>query len=278
MKQLPSISSELYCRPWAILPSVHAELGERYRSYVDGKLTIPVDLSSEGYISSGISYQADHTQGVAVIHAEGIIGKHVPDMLCGPQIVDLAKLDSLIEETAADVGIHTVVINLKSPGGCVIGLPETAQNLRDLAQEKRLIAYSDYECCSAAYYLAAACDEIYAAPSAVVGSIGTYMAALDSSRAWEMEGFKLKLFRVGNLKAIGHAGKEWTEEEEEYLQSVADKAGKDFHDWVSSRRPAVEKATMQGQWFFAEDAPSGLIDGLYRDLPRLLATLMTDEI
>lgn len=277
MKQLPSVSSALYCTPWAILPAVHAELGQLYRSYLSGDIrsNTPAALDKEGRKSSGIRYEANHSERIAVVYVDGIIAKHSPDMLCGPPIADLAKLDELLDEVAADDGIDTVVFYLNSPGGCVVGLDETASNMRDLAEDKRLIAYTDYQACSAAYYLAAACDEIYSAPSAIVGSIGTYMAALDSSRAWEMEGFELKLFRVGKLKAIGHPGKLWTQEEEDHLQELTDKTGAHFREWVASRRDGIEESTMEGQWFFGKDAPQGLIDGLHRDLPRLLATLMS---
>jgi ClpP class serine protease len=273
MKQLPTLSGQIYCIPWAILPTVHADLGQMYRSYLSGAL-VPTGLDQQGHKSSGISYEVDHVSGIAVITLEGIVAKHSPDILCGPPIMDLAKVDALIEELLGDAAIETVVFYFNSPGGCMIGLKETALNIRELAMEKRVVAYCDYQCCSAAYYLAAACDEIYAAPTAMLGSIGTYLAALDSSRAWEMEGFELKLFKVGEVKAAGHPGKVWTKAEEEYLQGLADKAGADFRGWVKSRRPGVEDASMEGQVFFAEDAPRGLIDGQFRDCSRLVAMLM----
>jgi hypothetical protein len=55
---------------------------------------------------------------------------------------------------------------------------------------------------------------------------------------------------------------------------MADATGKQFRDQVTSRRGPVAEEAMQGQWFFAKSAPTGLIDGLYRDLPALLAELM----
>jgi signal peptide peptidase SppA len=282
MKQLPRVSSLLYCQPWAILPQDHAELGGLYRSYLDGNLRVPasaevLDIAEAGAACSGVRWRADHASGIAVITLEGVISKHAPDTLCGPAIADLAALDELVHELMHDHAINTVVLYLNSPGGSVIGLKESVENLRELAAEKRLVAYTDFQMCSAAYYLAAACDEIYAAPSSCIGSIGTYIAALDDSRAWEMEGLELKLFRVGTLKAIGHPGKSWTPEEEKFLQDTAEAAGADFRNWVTSRRPGVEESTMQGQWFFAADAPAGLVDGFHRDLPRLLAELMVAQ-
>jgi signal peptide peptidase SppA len=275
MKQLPHISGLLYGTPWAILPETHAELGLLYRNYLTGNLPVPQNLDGQGRVSSGVSYQAMKSEGIAIIYLEGIISKRTPDMLCGPQIVDLSKLDALLDDVSADTLIDTLILDLNSPGGVVIGLQETSERLRELSNQGiRLIAYTDYQMASAAYYLAAACDEIYCAPSSVIGSIGTYCAGIDDSRAWEMEGLELILAKSGDLKAMGHPGKAWTPEEKAHLQERSDKCGAEFRDWVTSRRPGVEEAAMQGQWFFAKDAPARLHDGFYRDLPALLADIM----
>ena len=147
--------------------------------------------------------------------------------------------------------------------------------MRELSSEGiRLIAYADYQLTSAAYYLACACDEIYCAPSTALGSIGVYCAGLDDSRSWEMDGMELVLAKSGKLKAMGHPGKAWAPEEREWLQAMADATGKQFRDWVTTRRGSVPDASMQGQWFFAKDAAPQLHDGLYRDLPALLSHLI----
>lgn len=278
MKQLPHVATALYGFPWSILPQSHHELGLLYRSYIRGELpaaaTGPQNLSGGASLSSGISYEANHAEGIAVIHLEGIISKRAPDMMCGPQLVDLAKLDALLDEVTTDSAIKTLVMNWSTPGGMVIGLEETAERIQELSgQGIRTIAYTDLQCCSAGMYLAYACDEFYAAPSAVIGSIGTYCAGLDDSRAWEMEGLELILAKSGSLKAMGHPGKAWNEEERAWLQNKADTAGAEFRGWVTSRRPQVSGKTMQGQWFFAKENPE-LHDGLYRDLPALLLELM----
>jgi signal peptide peptidase SppA len=282
MKQLPFIAASLYCQPWAILPQNHAELGQLYRSYIAGQLGPATGIQSRAaamdagttYLSSGISFQMDPMSGICVLNLEGVIVKRAPEMMCGPALVDLALLDGLLQELALQPGLRTLVLNINSPGGSVTGLQETAENLRELAENVRLVAYADCLCASAGYYLAAACDEIYTAPSAMIGSIGTYVAALDDSRAWELEGLSLKLFRVGTLKAIGHPGKTWTPEEEAHLQQMADDAGAEFRGWCLSRRPGIPDAAMQGQVFFGKSAPTGLIDGLHRDIESLLAALM----
>ena len=279
MKQLPRISGLLYGTPWAIVPESHAELGRLYHSYLAGNLPVPASLDGQGRLSSGVSYQSMPSFGIAILHLEGIISKRTPDMLCGPQIVDLSTVDELLDDVAADPLISTLILDFNSPGGIVIGLQETSERLRELAaQNVRLIAYTDYLMASAAYYLAAACDEIYCAPSSRIGSIGTYCAGIDDSRAWEMDGLSLVLGKSGDFKAMGHPGKAWTPEEKDFMQQAADREGDSFRAWVSSRRPGITTEAMQGQCFKAQDADPALHDGFYRDLPALLADLIQAPI
>lgn len=273
MKQLPQVSSALYGMPWAILPQNHIELGQLYHSYLRGTLPMPAAIAPEGEACYGITWEADHASGIALIHLEGIIAKRAPKMLCGPPVVDLSELDRLLDQLDADPALETLIFDWNSPGGMIVGLIETAERLRELSATRRLISYTDYQCCSAAYYLAASCDEIYAAPSAVIGSIGTYCAGLDDSRAWETEGLELILAKSGNLKAMGHPGKAWSAEEREWLQEKADRAGAEFRAHVTARRGSIDPGAMQGQYFFAKEAPTGIVDGLYRDLPALLTEL-----
>lgn len=271
MKQLPLIASTLYCTPWHVDPLTHSELGKLYRSYVTG--TLPNDLEGSKQVSSGVAYEVDIRSGLAILYVHGIIGKRVPDMLCGPQIADLAKIDVLLKDIARDENIKSLVISLDTPGGVGIGLEETSSNIRDVIESgTRVIAYTDYLCASAGYWIAAACEEIYAAPSAKVGSIGTYIAAIDDSRAWEMEGLELKLFRDGDLKAMGHPGKAWTPEEEQFLNEMLTEHSAGFKDHVRAQRPGIEETTMRGQCFSASKSPAGLVDGVFRDLESLLAS------
>jgi protease-4 len=273
MKQLPHVAAAIYGMPWAIRPESHAELGRLYRSYVLGALQ-PAALETSARVSSGVSYQLDRASGIAVLALEGIICKRAPDIFCGPQLVDLSRVDQVLDEVMED-NVQTLVLDINSPGGCFVGLQETADKLREVAERVRMVAYTDYEACSAAYWIACAADEIYCAPSAVIGSIGSYIAGLDDSRAWEMEGLQLKLARSGELKALGHPGKAWTEEEMQFLERTNAVCGAEFRSWVTSRRGDVPMDLMQGQWFFGK-TPEGLAlhDGLRNSLKELLGELM----
>jgi ClpP class serine protease len=277
MKQLPLISSALYAQPWYIRPQAHAELGRLYQAYLRGELVVP-----GGFFYSGDDDE-DPEPGewptletetflggrLVLIRAEGIIDKNAVDMECGPKMVALSELDRALATLGTDA--ETIVLDINSPGGSTLGMTEVISTLDGLrAAGKRIVAYTDTEAASCGYFLASSATEIWAAPSALVGCIGTYIAALDDSRQWEMDGLKLKLFRDGAIKAVGHPGKVWTPEEESFLQGLVDSASARFKGYVRARRPGVTDEDMQGQWWSAQDAPPALLDGFAHDLDSLL--------
>lgn len=281
----PLLAGLLYCSPWHIVPSYHQELGELYQKYLRGELqgrtpatreerALPGCAAVGERVGSGLAWAHDESEGVAVVWLDGIICKRAAESMSGPAITDLAKLDRILKAIAGMPRLESVAMVFDTPGGCSLGLPESAELIQELGRTRRVVAYTDAMCCSAGYWLAAAAQEIGASPSAVVGSIGTYIAALDSSRQWEMEGLELKLFRSGSLKGLGMAGKPWTAAEEEHLQALVDRHGAEFRVWVVSQRGAIAEEAMQGQWFHAKEAPEGLVDGLYRDLEEFLAAVL----
>lgn len=283
MKNLPILSNMIYCTPWCITPSAHAELSSLYQKYLHGDLganvnapdMAPKNLHGAKQHTYGIAHHVSEDGAMAIIYAEGVVLKKSPDMMCGPKVIDLMVLDVLLKDVAADPQIKSLVLYLDTPGGCGIGLKETSMLIDEVkASGTRVVAYTDFQVASAGYWLAASCDAIYASPSSSVGSIGAYIAAIDDSVQWEKEGLKLKLFKDGDYKAMGHPGKEWTADEEAHMQTMLEGYAKSFKDHVRSGRPGIEESTMQGQCHTAERAPVGLIDGMFRDLDACLAAEM----
>lgn len=276
MKNQPFVSGRLYAAAWAILPEAHAELSALYRQYLAGELPAMAMGDEHDYDEySSAPWEVIAGTRVAVVSFAGVIAKAAPKAMSGPRFADLDDLSASLEAIGRDDSVDTVVLHLNSPGGQAIGMEEIAADIRDLREKKRVVAYSDLQMCSAAYWIACACDEIFASPSAMVGSIGTYVAGLDSSRKFEMEGLELKLFRDGDLKAIGHPGKRWTEEEEQYLRDMVAKTGARFKAHVRAARGPIADEAMQGQWWHAADAPAGIVAGV---LHRNLASLVVAEI
>lgn len=292
MKQLPRIASALYCEPWNIRTAEHAQICQQFRDYLQRGGQPPADFAARIECPAN---DADDMEGpcwrdesgrigawhpqvqvigsLAILPVRGMLGKHLStlEMWCGGS--DYAIIARQAANIAADERIENVILHVDSPGGNCVGNVECARAIAALAEKKSVVAYTDQLCASAAYFLASAADRIVAAPSAIVGSISTYSAYLDASRAYEMEGLEIRMFRSGEVKGAGYPGKPWTEAEIAAMQLVTDQFSAQFKGFVRERR-GLSDDVMQGAYWPAEFAPAGLVDDFADDVDSLVALLV----
>lgn len=295
MKQLPLIAGALFCEPWGILPAVHASMCLQFRDYLAGHGSGEVAdreavaaLAPTGAATDevGPKWRNPHTGesgfwheqvrvigDTAILPVKGILGKHLSTlaMWCGG--CDMALLAKQARNITNDPSIRNVVAYIDSPGGSCAGAAETAAAFYAMSQAgKRTVAYTDRLAASNGYFLAAACQAVVASPSAIVGSISTYSAFLDESRAFEMEGLEMRVFKSGSLKTAGLRGTTWSDEEKADMQRVVDQFSDQFKGFVRERR-GLKDEDMQGQYWPAEFAPKGMVDDLQLELEDVLAAL-----
>jgi len=214
----------------------------------------------------------------AVLQVRGIILKDCPFWCweCG-FATSLTLLDAAIEMVAKE-GYQGLVLDFNSPGGSCLGLYETAAKIKSLrGRGIHTTAFTSVMCASAAYYIASACQEIFASPTAIVGSIGTYSVFTDFSAAAEMSGLKFEVFvaRAAPLKASGEAGS-LTDAQREDMQRHVDEADDMFQAQVKSGRRGINLATVStGAWWYAKSAPDRMVDdaSVFHSLNDLLGVI-----
>lgn len=203
-------------------------------------------------------------QGLAILRVDGPLVKGYDDFTCWWYgLASTDRIQAALVELAARVDVAAILLRLNTPGGASIGMPETADQIVALDETKPVFGVTSDMAASNGYRLAAACRAFFATRSAVVGSIGTYLALYDYSEYLKELGVKLELFRDGALKGIGVFGKAITDDERKFLEGVVARSGKIFKDFVQARRPGVEESTMQGQWFDGDQGVElGLVDAV----------------
>lgn len=262
--RLQHIVEHVYTRPWAITPagweSIHNIVQSKLRGEIaDFRAEDGEDEDIFGEKLPGYAFE----NGTGIIPVKGVIARKIGlvGKMCGG--CDLIDIENNLAMALNDDYVERIVLDVDSPGGSVTGVPEVARRIKEADAIKPVYAYTDGMMCSAAYWLASQARGIVCTPTAEVGSIGVYMAILDYTRAMEMEGTKLELFKAGALKAMGLPGTTLTEEMRDHLQAQVDT----IYDWftsdVKSRRPTVSEETMQGQSFMGDDASAReLVDGI----------------
>ena len=209
---------------------------------------------------------------VGVVEFSGVVEKRGSNPFF--RSASLAELEQNLFGLPDDV--DTVILHIDSPGGYVTGLPEAHRVIE--AVDKNVIAYTDTCMCSAAYYLATAADQIVAAPSATVGSVGVYGVMVDQSRAAAEQGVEVHVIRSGDLKGAGIPGKEVTEEEIAHEQAIVDRLFADFKSKVEYARPAIDPDVFRGAAYPGEQAIElGLIDAQADRVQDVLAVLLENS-
>lgn len=257
--KFPHLFTKLFCQPLALRDVERVA----FESYLLGRMEAPAMAAAER-VRTG-NWRVDRILSrygdVAVIAIHGVIDKRISamEMDCYGGC-DLSDIDTAIAMVANDASVSTVVLDINSPGGSVIGVAETGERIRRLAELKEVHAFVDVMACSAGYWLASQCDRITANPSAIVGSIGVYLAILDASRWMEDEGLRVQMIKAGRWKDTGSSHRPLTDEETDRLQAGVDKLHADFKAACTLRRDIADES-MQGQWMPASDGlPLGLVD------------------
>ena len=250
----------LYEEPWLITATFHKRLCEIFDAHVTGLAHAEGGCAMLFDEEETDDFEVEVKDGIAFIQVNGVIGRRVGSLEKSSGVTDILDISKSVVEADLREDVKGIFLDIDSPGGGVTGVPEFGRMLSDV--EKPVVAYTDGLMASAGYWIASGADAIFASPSSVVGSIGVYMAVLDSSRAYELEGYKQNLIATGKYKGAGVPGVPVTEEQLANFQKGVDEVMQWFVAAVTMHRD-VSADSMQGQTFHAKEAQErGLIDGV----------------
>lgn len=245
----------------------------------DGFLTV---MSKGGEVFAAPT-QASSTpsegQKIAVINVMGPISQYPSMEMSGPSSANTEALTGLFNSAQADPTVRAIVFNIDSPGGGVYGVQEFFNTVMAARGQKPVIAQVSSLAASAAYWLAAAADEIVVTPSGQVGSIGVYTLHQDISGAMAAQGVKPTFISAGKYKVEGNQFAPLEGEAAEAMQSTVDGYYADFTAAVAKGRPGnataqdVRNGYGQGRVLKAKDAVAANLADRVATLPQTLKRL-----
>lgn len=113
--------------------------------------------------------------GVAIVPISGPIMRRANLFTEISGATSLQMLASDLYAADADPQVRAIVLDIDSPGGQAAGIADMATIVA--AIDKPVIAYVDNQAASAAYWIAAAADEIVISRAAMLGSVGVIVTA-----------------------------------------------------------------------------------------------------
>ncbi|MFN3377705.1 MAG: S49 family peptidase [Burkholderiaceae bacterium] len=186
-------------------------------------------------VVSGLFYQSATTSSKSAPHTAvvEIKGEIAAGAEASAELV-VAAMRSAFE----DEGSRAVVLLINSPGGSPVqaGIINDEITRLKTKHNKPLYAVVEETCASAAYYIAAAADDIYVDKASIVGSIGVLMDGFGFTGTMEKLGIERRLLTAGENKGFLDPFSPQTQKQREYAQAMLDQIHQQFIAVVKAGR------------------------------------------
>lgn len=251
---------------WAIEPDKLREIQAIYATHMRGE---KIDIAAiEARLGRPLANdQQEYTVepgGIAVLRMSGVIAPKANLFMQVSGGMSTQMATRQLESAITDPRVRAVVLAIDSPGGNVIGTPEMAAAVREMANEKPIVTHSDGSLSSAAYWIGCAANAVYlSGPVVQAGSIGVVVdRSYNPSSSTQQEHIT-----AGRYKRIAKANEPLSDEARAIVQADVDYVYTLFVDDVARYRGATAEQVLEhmadGRVFRGQQAiNAGLVDGV----------------
>jgi len=193
----------------------------------------------------------DEIQSVTVVRMEGtmVTGNYADDEVIGSEVVGRELRDA-----ADDPMVEAIVLRVNSPGGTPAAAQEIIGDLEYAKSKKPVFVSMGDMATSAAYYVSAHADRIYANPDTFTAGVGVIWRFSDISRWMEKEGYNVSVVKSGSKKDMGSESRPISTEEQEYAEQIVDDSFENFIADVMSQRSILREDIEDGRVIRGADA------------------------
>jgi len=235
------------------------------------RLTMDLRPARDGFSQSEVLRDRGakkSSPAIALIGVTGMIADAQTPGLLGAKSSIVDQVAAQLRAVENDPKIRGVVLRINSPGGTVTGSDILHREIRRFAEDsgKPVIASMGEVAASGGYYIALACDEIYAEPTTITASIGVIIQTFNVHDGLSRLGIHARALTSGPNKAMGSPLEPYNEEQIALLQGIVDRFYARFRSVVVDRRgekldPDRLDAMTDGRVVIGEQALElGLID------------------
>lgn len=216
-----------------------------------------------GYIGFLFFLNSDRTKletqdHVAVVEIRGTI-------MAG-ESASAQQINAALREAFKNEHSQAVILRINSPGGSPVQAEMIYDEINRLRAQYNKPVYAAIEDvgASAAYYIAAAADDIYVSRSAIVGSIGVLTNQFGFVDLMDKLGVERRLMTSGGHKGIMDPFSPMTPEDEVFVRNMLNQIHVTFIDAVKAgrgERLQIDNDTFSGLfWIGRESIDRGLAD------------------
>lgn len=199
--------------------------------------------------------------------------------------IKASQVASLRKEISAILAIakaeDSVIIRLESPGGAVNGYGLAASQLQRLKDKNlHLTICVDKVAASGGYLMACIADRIYAAPYAIIGSIGVVAQFPNFHRWLKKHNIDVEVLTAGEFKrTLTMFGENDEKARSKFLDDLK-AIHQQFRETIASHRTQldVDKVATGEYWLAAQALELGLVDTLLTSDDLILAKAQTHNV
>jgi protease-4 len=193
----------------------------------------------------------DDIRSVSIVRMEGtmITGNYEDHEVIGSEVVGRA-----LRSAADDPMVEAIVLRVNSPGGTPAAAQEIIGDLEYAKSKKPVFVSMGDMGTSAAYYVSAHADRIYANPDTFTAGVGVIWKFSDISRWMEKEGYNVSVVKSGSKKDMGSESRPLSSEEQEYAEKIVEDSFETFIADVLSQRSIIRQDIEDGRVIRGADA------------------------
>jgi protease-4 len=159
-------------------------------------------------------------------------------------ITDGKDVIGQLHELRKDDSIKAIVLRIDSPGGAVAPSQEIYRAVLRAKKDKKVVCSMGTVAASGGFYVASACDKIYASPGTITGSIGVISEFPHVGALMELAKIDVDTIKSGAMKDSGSPLRAMTDPERKFFQGFVDGVYEQFLDDVSAARK-IGKETLR---------------------------------
>jgi signal peptide peptidase SppA len=259
---------------WAILPNQSEKVFQMYDRQLQFYAKPPKEMeakfnSSIDLLDPAISPPTfEIKDGVGVLRIEGMIipkSDFFSIFFGGFAALDILERD--FRELVGREDVHTIVLDIDSPGGDAFGVQQFANIIFEARSKKPIMAVTSGMMASAAMWIGAAAHKTFITGDVtVVGSIGTVTTHTDISELNKKIGITQTEVAAGEFKRVPSMLKPLDAQGEAVLQNQVDQVNSAFtNDMATFKniKPSAVKRMAEGKTFIGtQGIKIGPIDGM----------------
>lgn len=184
------------------------------------------------------------SDGVAILPISGTLVNKSGNMQPYSGMTGYDGIQARAQQALDDDSVHSMLLDIDSPGGEGAGCFEVADFIREASAIKPIYAFAGELATSAAFAIGSAATKLYLPRTGTIGSVGVVVAHKSIEKALDKAGVEVTLIHSGDKKVNGNPYESLPDDVRSEIQTSIDEMREMFASMVAKHRGMKLSAVM----------------------------------